>query len=217
MAIHAAKRYGCRVTTATISPEQHRLASERVRAAGLEGRVEVLLRDYRDLTGRFDKLVSVEMIEAVGHEFLEAYFERCGSLLEPDGLFLMQGITMAEHRYDAYRKRADFIQRFVFPGSCLPSVGALVSAAGRSSDLRPAHLEDFTPHYAETLRRWRAAFEAERKAVRALGYSDEFIRLWRYYLCYCEAGFEEGTCGEMQILFAKPRRRRDTLDAACAR
>lgn len=217
MAMHAARRYGSRVTTTTISPEQHRLASERVRAAGLEDRITILLRDYRDLEGSYDKLVSVEMIEAVGDKFLGEYFERCGALLTPDGLMLLQGITMAEHRYDDYLKRADFIQQFVFPGSCLPSVGALVAAAGRSSDLRPAHLEDFTPHYAETLRRWRSAFEENLSAVRELGYSDEFIRLWRYYLCYCEAGFEEGACGEVQLMFAKPRRRRETPASTAGR
>ncbi|MBI1355697.1 MAG: methyltransferase domain-containing protein [Acidobacteria bacterium] len=224
LAMHAAAWYGCRVTTTTISREQHRLATERVRAAGLEGRVTVLLCDYRDLEGRFDKIVSVEMIEAVGHEFLPEYFRACGRLLEPDGLLLIQGITMGDDRYAAYRKGVDFIQRYVFPGSCLPSVTALCAAAGEASDLRPAHLEDLTPHYAETLRRWRGAFFQNLDAVRRLGYSEAFVRLWEYYLCYCEAGFEEGTCGDVQILFARPRRRRDTVrlgqaratEAACA-
>ena len=210
MAIHAASRYGCRVTTATISREQHALASERVQQAGLEDRVTVLLRDYRALEGRYDKIVSVEMIEAVGHEYLPAFFGTCGRLLVPDGLLLVQGITMPDHRYERYRKSVDFIQAYVFPGSCLPSVTAMCAAASRASDLRPAHLEDITPHYAETLRRWREAFFGNLDEVRRQGYSEPFIRLWEYYLCYCEAGFEEGVCGDVQIVFAKPGRRRDT-------
>jgi len=214
MAMHAAREYGCRVTTTTISKEQHRLATERIAAAGLDHRITVLLSDYRDLTGTYSKIVSVEMIEAVGHDFLESYFEQCGRLLAPDGLLAVQGITMAEHRYDRYRREVDFIQRYVFPGSCLPSVAAMCQAAGNASDLRPAHLEDLTPHYAETLRRWRANFFANVDQVRNLGYSDEFIRLWDYYLCYCEAGFDEGTCGSVQLVWAKPERRRDTVDLA---
>ena len=224
MAIHAAAWHGCRVTTTTISREQHKLATERVAAAGLEDRITVLLRDYRDLEGQYDKIVSVEMIEAVGHDYLPKYFGACGRLLKPDGMLLIQGITMGDDRYESYRKSVDFIQRYVFPGSCLPSVTTMCAAAGQASDLRPAHLEDLTPHYAETLRRWRGAFFENLADVRRMGYSDAFIRLWDYYLSYCEAGFEEGTCGDVQILFAKPRRRRDTVrlglsterEAACA-
>ena len=223
MAIHAAAWYGCRVTTTTISKEQHRLATERVRDAKLENHITVLLRDYRDLEGQYDKIVSVEMIEAVGHEYLPDYFGACGRLLKPDGSLLIQGITMGDDRYETYRKSVDFIQKYVFPGSCLPSVTAMCSAAGEASDLRPAHLEDITPHYAETLRRWRRSFFENLQEVRRMGFSDSFIRLWEYYLCYCEAGFEEGTCGDVQILFAKPRRQRDTvrlgrsrqMEAAC--
>ena len=211
MAIHAASLYGARVTTTTISPRQYERAVERVRAAGLEERVTVLLRDYRDLDGEFDKIVSVEMIEAVGHEYLGDYFGTCGRLLAPDGAMLLQGITMGDHRYEGYRRSVDFIQRYVFPGSCLPSVTAICEAVARSSDLRPAHLEDITPHYAETLRRWRTRFFENIGEVRALGYSEAFIRLWEYYLCYCEAGFDEGTCGDIQLLLTKPRRRRDTV------
>lgn len=214
MAMHAAREYGCRVTTTTISKEQHRLATERIAAAGLDDRITVLLSDYRDLTGTYSKIASVEMIEAVGHDFLESYFGQCGRLLASDGLLAVQGITMAEHRYDRYRREVDFIQRYVFPGSCLPSVAAMCQAAGNASDLRPAHLEDMTPHYAETLRRWRVNFFANVDQVRNLGYSDEFIRLWDYYLCYCEAGFDEGTCGSVQLVWAKPARRRDTVDLA---
>lgn len=214
MAMHAAREYGCRVTTTTISKEQHKLAGARIAAAGLDDRITVLLSDYRDLTGTYSKIVSVEMIEAVGHDFLESYFGQCGRLLAPNGMLAVQGITMAEHRYDRYRREVDFIQRYVFPGSCLPSVAAMCQAAGNASDLRPAHLEDMTPHYAETLRRWRANFFANIEQVRNLGYSEEFVRLWDYYLCYCEAGFEEGTCGSVQLTWAKPGRRRDTIDLA---
>jgi cyclopropane-fatty-acyl-phospholipid synthase len=211
MAIHAAKHYGCRVTTTTISREQFELATQRVREAGLSGRVEVLLRDYRDLEGQYDKIVSIEMIEAVGHEYLETYFGKCAKLLKPEGMMLVQAITMGDDRYDSYRKSVDFIQQYVFPGSCLTSVSAMATAAGRSGDLRPSHLEDMTPHYAKTLRMWRENFFARINDVRSLGYSESFIRLWNYYLCYCEAGFEEGHCGSVQLLLAKPRCRRDTF------
>jgi cyclopropane-fatty-acyl-phospholipid synthase len=212
LAIHAAAWHGCRVTTTTISRRQHEFAVRRVEEAGLSDRVTVLLEDYRDLEGRFDKIVSIEMIEAVGHEFLEIFFAQSARLLKPDGMMLLQGITMADYRYESYRRSVDFIQRFVFPGSCLPSVTALCAAASRASDLRPAHLEDITPHYGETLRRWRLKFGENIDIVRALGYSDSFIRLWEYYLCYCEAGFEEGLVGDVQMLLTKPRRVRNTVN-----
>ncbi|MDA1314770.1 MAG: cyclopropane-fatty-acyl-phospholipid synthase [Acidobacteria bacterium] len=208
LAMHAAKEHGCRVTTTTISREQRQLAQQQVRAAGLEDRIEILLTDYRELTGKFDKLVSIEMIEAVGHKFLGTYFGKCGELLKEDGLMLVQGITMADHRYETYRRSVDFIQRYVFPGSCLPSVSAMCSAVACGSDLRPVHLEDITPHYAETLRRWRQSFFDRIEDVKQLGYPDSFARLWEFYLCYCEAGFEERTVGDVQLLLAKPRNRR---------
>ncbi len=211
LAIYASRRFGCRVTTTTISREQHRLAGERIARAGLSDRITLLLEDYRDLEGQFDKIVSVEMIEAVGHEFLDAYFGACSRLLKPDGMMLLQGITIGDHRYDRYRKSVDFIQRYVFPGSCLPSVTAMCAAVSRATDMRPAHLEDLTPHYARTLRLWRERFFERIDDVRAMGYPDAFIRLWEYYLCYCEAGFEEGVCGDVQLLLAKPRRRRNTV------
>jgi len=217
LAIRAAACHGCRVTTTTISRRQYEFAVRRVKEAGVSDRVTVLLQDYRDLEGRFDKNVSIEMVEAVGHEFLETYFAQCGRLLQPDGMMLLQGITMADHRYERYRRSVDFIQRFVFPGSCLPSVTAMCAAASRASDLRPAHLEDITPHYAETLRRWRLKFNENIAKVRALGYSDSFIRLWEYYLCYCEAGFEEGLVGDVQLLLTKPRRVRNTANLGALR
>ncbi|MHC4948251.1 MAG: class I SAM-dependent methyltransferase [Planctomycetota bacterium] len=207
-AIHAARRYGCRVTTTTISPAQHELATARVRAAGLADRVEVRLRDYRDLDGTYDRIVSIEMIEAVGHEFLDAYFGACRRLLRPDGRMALQAILMPDHRYASYRKAADFIQRYVFPGSSLPSPGAITAAVGRATDLRLVHLDDLTPHYAETLRRWRARFIANLDRVRALGYPPRFERLWDYYLSYCEAGFAERTIGVAQLVLAGPGDRR---------
>jgi cyclopropane-fatty-acyl-phospholipid synthase len=211
LAIHAAGRYGCRVTTTTISTEQHALAAERVRAAGLEDRIELLLCDYRDLEGRYDKLASVEMIEAVGHKFLDTYFAKCARLLKPEGLMLLQAITIRDALYDDALKSVDFIQRFVFPGGFIPSVSAMNASLARSTDLQLVHLQDIGPHYATTLRRWRERFDGNRRAVRALGYPESFLRLWEYYLCYCEGGFLERNIGNVQMLLAKPGNRRSPL------
>ena len=208
-ALHAAGHYGCEVTTTTISSEQYRLALERIDDAGLTNRVHILQRDYRDLSGKFEKLVSIEMIEAVGHRYLDTFFGQCGQLLRPDGSMLVQAIVIPERRYDEYLKSVDFIQRYVFPGGCLPAMGAMLASAGRTTDLRLVHVEDFAPHYAETLRRWRKAFWNRIDDVRKLGYSERFIRLWHYYLCYCEAVFEERHVGVLQIQWDKPRCRRD--------
>jgi len=210
-AIHAAGQYDCRVTTTTISKEQIEAATESVRKAGLTNRVALLQRDYRELTGRYDKLVSLEMIEAVGHRFLDTYFHRCGNLLRPDGSMMLQAIISPERGYAQYLRSVDFIQRYVFPGGCLPSLTAILNAVGRSSDLRFVHAEDFAPHYAETLRRWRTAFHNRIDDVRKLGYPDRFIRLWDYYLCYCEAVFEERHISVLQLQFDKPLCRRDAL------
>jgi cyclopropane-fatty-acyl-phospholipid synthase len=216
LALHAAQNYGCRVTTTTISDEQFSVARERVNAAGLDQRISLLKQDYRDLQGRFDKLVSIEMIEAVGHRNFDQYFERCGQLLADDGSLLLQAIVMPERRYAGYLKSVDFIQKYVFPGGCLPSIAAMLESAGRTTDLRLVHVEDFAPHYAETLRRWRAAFEARLDEVRDLGYSEQFIRLWRYYLCYCEALFEERYVGVVHVVFDKPLCRRDPIELSRA-
>lgn len=203
-AIHAASTYGCRVTTTTISKEQHALATQRIAAAGLTNRVTVLLSDYRDLQGQYDKIVSIEMIEAVGHAFLETYFKQCAALLKPDGAMMLQAITMNDQRYDRYRKTVDFIQHYIFPGSCCPSLTAMSTAIARASDLKLSHLEDFGTHYATTLRTWRQRFFAAIDQVRRLGYDDRFIRMWDYYLCYCEAGFAERYIGVAQMLLTKP-------------
>jgi len=203
-AMHAATNYGCRVTTTTISAEQFDLANERIARAGLGARIEILLEDYRNLSGRYDKLVSIEMVEAVGNEFLPGYFEKCARLLEDDGAMLLQAITMPDKRYRQYLKSSDFIRRYIFPGSCVPSLGALVHAMGEKSDLKAVHVEDIGPHYATTLRHWRKRFNERLEDVRALGYPERFIRMWNYYLCYCEAGFEERYLGDLQMLLHKP-------------
>jgi cyclopropane-fatty-acyl-phospholipid synthase len=208
-ALHAAREYGCRVTTTTISPQQHDLARQRFRDAGLDGRIELLLKDYRDLAGTYDKIASIEMIEAVGHEYLGDYFGTCSRLLAEDGLMAIQAITMPDQRYDRYRRSADFIQRYVFPGSCLPSLGAISAAVGRATDMQVVGLEDITAHYVTTLQEWRRRFLAALDDVRRLGYPDEFVRLWDFYLSYCEAGFAERSIGDVQIVFAKPAYGRD--------
>jgi cyclopropane-fatty-acyl-phospholipid synthase len=205
-ALHAAERYGCRVTTTTISRRQHERATERVRDAGLEDRVEVIMRDYRDLTGTYDRLVSIEMIEAVGHHYFETYFRTCASLLSPDGLAAIQAITIQDRYYEAARKEVDFIKRYVFPGSCIPSVSVLAGAAA-STDLRLVHLDDMTRDYAETLRRWRHRFFERWQGIQSLGFDERFKRLWDFYFSYCEGGFDEAVLGSVQLTFAKPAAR----------
>lgn len=204
-AIHAATRYGCRVTTTTISEQQFEYVRERIRALGLEDRVTLMRRDYRDLKGRFDKLVSIEMIEAVGHEYLPRFFGKCSQLLDADGAMLIQAITMPDQRYAQYLKSSDFIRRYIFPGSCVPSLSAMTDAVRQNTDLSLAHLEDIGPHYATTLRRWRERFIQNLDSVRELGYPSEFQRMWLYYLHYCEAGFAERYLGTLQLLYQKPR------------
>jgi cyclopropane-fatty-acyl-phospholipid synthase len=203
-ALHAAWWHGCRVTTTTVSRQQYDLARRRVLEAGLADRVEVLLSDYRDLAGQYDKLVSIEMVEAVGADHLDTYFRQCDHLLKPDGAMLLQAITIADQRYTAALKEVDFIQKHIFPGGFLPSVTALTTAATRSSDLKPVDLVDIGPHYAETLARWRANFHAALGQVRAQGFDERFIRMWEFYLGYCEGGFRERDLGTVQMLLAKP-------------
>jgi len=207
-AIHAAKNYGCRVTTTTISRAQHDYAVKRIAAEGLSERVTVLFKDYRDLTGQFDKAVSIEMIEAVGHHFVDSYFRKCADLLKPDGMMLLQAITIDDREYEGALKRVDFIKKYIFPGSFIPSVTALCDSIARSSDLRLFHLEDITPNYAETLKHWRLRMFKNIDRVRALGYPEEFIRMWEFYLCYCEGGFRERYIGDVQMILTKPDCRR---------
>ena len=202
-AMHAASRHGCRVTTTTISPSQYRLARERVRAAGLEDRITILREDYRDLRGTYDKVVSIEMIEAIGHQYFGEFFRVCAERLARGGRMLLQSITIADRRFAAARDDVDFIKRYIFPGCCIPSVTALAQTMTASSDLRIVHLEDIGPHYATTLARWRDNLFANLDRVRALGYPDTFIRMWEFYLCYCEAGFAERALGDVQMLLTR--------------
>jgi cyclopropane-fatty-acyl-phospholipid synthase len=204
LGIHAARAYGCRVTTTTISAEQHAFAKERIRAAGLADRITLLLQDYRELEGRFDKLVSVEMIEAVGHQYYDEFFRRCAALLQDDGLMALQAITIADQHYERARDSVDFIQRHIFPGCCIPSVTALSSAMTRASDLKLVQLEDIGPHYARTLASWRDTLRAHRDEAHALGFDDTFLRLWDFYFCYCEGGFAERRLGDVQMVLERP-------------
>jgi cyclopropane-fatty-acyl-phospholipid synthase len=203
-ALHAAHTRGCRVTTTTLSRAQHAEALRRVRAAGLEGRVEVLLDDYRDLGGRYDKLVSIEMIEAVGWRDFGTFFERCGDLLHPDGAMLLQAITIDDRAYEVEKASRSFMRTHIFPNGCLPSLEVIARCVARDSDFRTVDLEDLTPHYAETVRRWRANVEREADALEALGYDERFRRMWRMYLAYCEGGFAERRIGVVQAVLAKP-------------
>ncbi|MBS0215115.1 MAG: class I SAM-dependent methyltransferase [Proteobacteria bacterium] len=209
-AIHAAREYGCRVTTTTISKEQHALASQRVIEAGLQKQVTVLLSDYRDLEGQYDKLVSIEMIEAIGPQYMEIFFATVGRLLKPEGLALVQAITIEDHRYAQAVRTVDFIKRFVFPGSFIPSIAAMLAAKSRSTDLALVHLEDFGPSYARTLHAWRQRFLTNRADVRAQGFDERFMRMWEFYLAYCEGGFMERSIGVAQLLLAKPGYRGDS-------
>lgn len=208
LAIHAARHFGCRVTTTTISPSQAAYARRRVRQEGLEDRIEILSEDYRDLQGQYDKLVSIEMIEAVGLDHLDRYFERCNALLAPDGVMLLQAITIDDRIYEEARRSVDFIQRFIFPGSGIPSLAAMSDSLKRMSQLTPIHLEDIGLHYATTLRHWRQRFFERLDQVRELGFSERFVRMWEFYLCYCEGGFLERSISDVQILLAGPAHRR---------
>ncbi|MEM7434912.1 MAG: cyclopropane-fatty-acyl-phospholipid synthase family protein [Myxococcota bacterium] len=211
LAIYAAKHAGCRVTTTTISQAQYDLTRERVKEAGLEDRVTVLLDDYRDLRGRYDKLVTIEMIEAVGAEYLDSFFGQIGRLLRPEGLGLVQAITIPDDRYSESVGRVDFIKRHIFPGGQLPSLHAMTDAWHRMTDLRLLHYEDFGDHYARTLREWRVRFDARRGDIASLGYSARFQRMWEFYLSACEGAFVERHCGVAQLLLARPLARRPTL------
>ena len=208
---YAAANYGCRVTTTTISKEQYEFAKARIAAAGLDDRVEPLLKDYRDLDGRYDKLVSIEMIEAVGHEYMDTYFDQCAKLLKDDGMMLLQAITIADQRYQRALKSVDFIQRYIFPGGFLPSMTAILDSVTKSSDMRAVHVEDIGPHYAETLRHWREAFSKNLNRIWKMNYGEQFLRMWHYYYCYCEGAFRERAIGTAQVLFVKPGARRDPI------
>lgn len=212
-AIYAATHYGCKVTTTTISKQQFELAVARVKAAGLGDKVTLLLEDYRHLQGQYDKLVSIEMIEAVGYQFYDTYFAKVSRLLKPNGLALIQAITIADQRYESAKSSVDFIQRYIFPGSCIPSNTAMLNSITQVSDLRLFDLEDIGPHYATTLKLWRENFFKHLNEVRRLGYSEEFIKMWEFYFCYCEGGFAERALGDVHLLLAKPDNRRSPLQS----
>lgn len=209
--IHAAKNYGCRVTTTTISDKQYALAQKRIAASGLSHRIRLLRKDYRHLSGKFDKLVSIEMIEAVGHQYLDTFFHICSRLLKADGMMLLQAITIVDQVFDAHKASVDFIKRYIFPGSCIPSIHAMLNAIARKTDLKLFHLEDITPHYARTLAEWRKRFFDRIDEVHDMGFSEAFIRMWEYYFCYCEGGFRERYIGDVQMLLTKPLCRREPL------
>ncbi|WP_435635059.1 class I SAM-dependent methyltransferase [Pseudomonas solani] len=211
MALYAATHHGCRVTTTTLSREQYEHTRQRIEEQGLQSRVTLLLQDYRDLDGRFDKLVSIEMVEAVGHRFLPAYFKQCARLLKDDGLMLLQAITMRDQRYEQAKRSVDFIQRYIFPGGALPSVQKMLEVITRHSDMNLLHMEDFGPHYARTLRHWHDNLRAARGRLEQLGYDETFYRLWEFYLCYCEGGFLERAIGTAQLVLAKPGARPPSL------
>ncbi|MCA9187466.1 MAG: cyclopropane-fatty-acyl-phospholipid synthase family protein [Pirellulaceae bacterium] len=205
-ALHALRHYDVSLTTTTISAAQLERARNRFAEAGLDSRIRLLDVDYRKLTGQYDKLVSIEMVEAVGERFLDTYFRQCGRLLKPGGRFVLQAIVMPEQRYDAYRRGVDFIQKYIFPGGFLPSLAAMAQSVGRTSNLRLREVEDISPHYVRTLREWRTRFMHRLEEVRQLGFDDRFIRMWEYYLCYCEVAFREQAVRVVQIVWDKPAR-----------
>ncbi|WP_027590250.1 cyclopropane-fatty-acyl-phospholipid synthase family protein [Pseudomonas sp. RL] len=211
MALYAASHYGCRVTTTTLSREQYEYTRQRIEAQGLQDRITLLLKDYRDLEGQYDKLVSIEMIEAVGHRYLPTYFRQCARLLKDDGLMLLQSITIRDQRYEQAKGSVDFIQRYIFPGGALPSLQVLLENVGRDTDLNLHHMEDFGLHYARTLRLWHDNLHRARHSLEQLGYDEQFYRLWEFYLCYCEGGFLERSIGAAQLLLAKPGARPEPL------
>jgi len=203
LAIYLAQNYGCRVTTTTISHEQHEYARKRIEKLGLCDQITLLEKDYRLLDGAFDKLVSVEMIEAVGQKYLPTYFEKCSGLLKAGGKMLIQAITIPEQRYQYARRNVDFIQRYIFPGGSLPSVEVMLNAAGTHTSLQIEHLQDIGLDYAQTLNRWHQRFNRDLAFVREMGFDETFIRLWQFYLSYCEGGFRERAISTAQIVFRK--------------
>ena len=201
--IHAAKNYGCSITTTTISDAQYEYAKARVLEEGLESKINVINKDYRKLDGQYDKIVSIEMIEAVGYEYISEYFRKLSSLLKPDGLMALQGITYNDQNFDTYKDSVDFIKKYIFPGSCLISISQIIDVIKNKTDLSMIDMEDITRHYAETLNRWRKNFMSVLPEVKEMGYSKAFINMWEFYFLYCEAGFLERNIGDVQLVFAK--------------
>ncbi len=211
LAIYAAVHYGCRVTTTTISEEQYQLAKAKVQAMGLTGQITLLKEDYRDLTGQYDKLVSIEMIEAVGHQYLDQYSGQLGRLLKPDGLALIQAITIEDARYQQALRSVDFIKKHIFPGSFIPSVSVILSSMAKNSHLKAIHLEDFGDSYARTLKDWKQRFVSQSSEVKAMGYDDYFQRMWRFYFDYCIGGFQARCISVVHVLLSAPENRKSSL------
>ena len=202
-AIHAAKNYGCKITTTTISDAQYNFAKNRIEEEGLQDKITLLNKDYRLLEGQYDKIASIEMIEAVGHKNVKTYFKKVSSLLRDNGLFAMQGITYNDQNFDVYKNSVDFINKYIFPGSCLISVSQVSEIIKKNTSMLFVDLEDITSHYATTLRIWRENFFKQLPKIKELGFSDSFINLWEFYFVYCEAGFIEKNIGDYQFVFSK--------------
>ncbi len=213
LAIHAAATRGCRVTTTTISREQRDYARAAIQRAGLAERVDIRLQDYRDLSGSYDKLVSVEMIEAVGWQHFGTFFAKCSELLVPHGAMLLQAIAIDDRAYEVEKASKSFMNTHIFPNGCLPSMEIIARNVARRTDMQTLHVEDLTPHYVRTLVRWREQFLAHADELERLGYDDRFQRLWTLYLAYCEAGFAERRICELQIVLGKPHYRRSLPSA----
>ncbi len=202
--IYAAQNYGCNITTTTISDAQYELTKERIYKAGLENQITLLKNDYRNLKGKYDKIVSIEMIEAVGHEYISIYFKKISDLLKQNGVFALQGITYNDQNFDTYKNSVDFIKKYIFPGSCLISISQIINTMKEYTDFSIVHLEDITKHYVTTLEMWHANFLKEISKVKKLGFSNQFIKLWEFYFVYCQAGFSERNIGDYQFIFTKP-------------
>ena len=203
-AIYAAQHYGCKVTTTTISKEQYKYVRQKIKDLKLSHKINVLFSDYRHLKGQYDKLVSIEMLEAVGYQYYETYFKVCANLLKPQGLAVIQTITITDQRYEKAKRSVDFIQRYIFPGSCIPSITALQNSVTQSSDLKIYSIHDIGAHYARTLALWREGFFKRLKDIKALGFDDAFIRMWHFYFSYCEGGFQEKVISDIHLKLVKP-------------
>lgn len=206
-AIHAVQNYGCHVTTTTISDAQYAEASKRIAALGLTDKITLVQKDYRELTGSFDKLVSIEMIEAVGHKYLPDFFKQCERLLKPDGQMLIQAITIADQKYAQYVRSVDFIQRYIFPGGCVPSNARMMQVLAEKTDMVVRHIEDFGLDYARTIKDWRNRFSNSYEYLLQRGYDETFKRLWEFYLCYCEGGFLERSISVVHVVATRPGNR----------
>jgi cyclopropane-fatty-acyl-phospholipid synthase len=215
LAIFAAEHYGCQVTTTTISDAQYEFAVDKVKTKGLEDKITLLKKDYRLLEGKYDKLVSIEMIEAVGHEFMAEFFAKCNSLLKDDGLMLVQAITILDSRYDHYRTNVDFIQRYIFPGGCLPSIAIMSKHVAEQTNMMLDNIQDIGLHYARTLADWRKGFDSNWQALTEFGFDEQFKRLWHFYLAYCEGAFLERVISTHHLVLRKPNYRNDTDEQIC--